>query len=307
MNIVHLRYALEVDRTKSISKAAENLYMGQPNLSRAIRELEESFGITIFERSSRGIETTLEGKTFLRQAARILDQVDELEATFKNGKGHRVKLMFGAPRSVYISCAWIDFVQQCDMGKMDLIYEETSSMHAVQMTQCGVYNLAVIRYPTVYQEQIADLLAEKGLTGELLTEFYACVLLSEQSPAAGFETLSAEHLQGLIELHYPDGAVPYVPHAQYFREECIGTAAGYLSCFNRAPAYEMLSAMPNTFMLSEPVPQFIQKRYQLLCKKLIPQKKSWQDVLVQRKGYRLSSHEKQLIELIEALRERYIR
>ena len=138
MNIVHLRYALEVDRTKSISKAAENLYMGQPNLSRAIRELEESFGITIFERSSKGIETTLEGKTFLRQAARILDQVDELEATFKSGKGHRVKLMFGAPRSVYISCAWSDFVQQCDVGKMDLIYEETSSMHAVQMTQCGV-------------------------------------------------------------------------------------------------------------------------------------------------------------------------
>ena len=48
MNILHLKYAVEVAKTKSISKAAENLYMGQPNLSRAIKELEESLGITIF-------------------------------------------------------------------------------------------------------------------------------------------------------------------------------------------------------------------------------------------------------------------
>ena len=47
MNILHLKYAVEVEKTRSINKAAENLYMGQPNLSRAIKELEESLGITI--------------------------------------------------------------------------------------------------------------------------------------------------------------------------------------------------------------------------------------------------------------------
>ena len=66
MNIVHLKYAVEIARTKSISKAAENLYMAQPNLSRAVKELEEALGITIFKRTSKGITVTPEGEEFLR-------------------------------------------------------------------------------------------------------------------------------------------------------------------------------------------------------------------------------------------------
>ena len=54
MNILHLKYAVEIAKTGSLNKAAENLYMGQPNLSRAIRELEAGLGITIFERTPRG-------------------------------------------------------------------------------------------------------------------------------------------------------------------------------------------------------------------------------------------------------------
>ena len=58
MNILHLRYAVEVASTGSINKAAENLYMNQPNLSRAIKELEENLGIAIFERTTRGMIVT---------------------------------------------------------------------------------------------------------------------------------------------------------------------------------------------------------------------------------------------------------
>ena len=66
MNLLHLKYAVEVSKTKSISKAAENLFMGQPNLSRAIRELEESLGIVIFERSTKGNSVTEAGAEFLQ-------------------------------------------------------------------------------------------------------------------------------------------------------------------------------------------------------------------------------------------------
>ena len=61
MNIQYLKYAIEVEKNKSISKAAKNLYMGQPNLSRAIKELEDSLGIIIFERNSKGITVTPHG------------------------------------------------------------------------------------------------------------------------------------------------------------------------------------------------------------------------------------------------------
>ena len=56
MNIAHLKYAVEVEKTASITKAAENLFMGQPNLSRGIKELEETLGVKIFKRTAgRGV------------------------------------------------------------------------------------------------------------------------------------------------------------------------------------------------------------------------------------------------------------
>ena len=58
MNILHMKYAVEIAKRGSINKAAERLMMNQPNLSRAVKELETSIGIKIFERSAKGIPVT---------------------------------------------------------------------------------------------------------------------------------------------------------------------------------------------------------------------------------------------------------
>ena len=63
-NILHLKYAVEVEKTGSISKAAENLYIAQPHLSKAIRELEGSLGAAIFNRTSKGVVPTKKGEGF---------------------------------------------------------------------------------------------------------------------------------------------------------------------------------------------------------------------------------------------------
>ena len=64
MNLLHLKYAIEVEKTSSITKAAENLYMGQPNLSKSIKELEDTLGIELFKRTSRGVVPTDKGQEF---------------------------------------------------------------------------------------------------------------------------------------------------------------------------------------------------------------------------------------------------
>ena len=79
MNILHLKYALEIDKYKSINKAAEMLFMSQPNLSRALKELEDDLGISIFKRTSKGMDTTMQGEEFLSYAKKILAQIDEVE------------------------------------------------------------------------------------------------------------------------------------------------------------------------------------------------------------------------------------
>ena len=74
MNVLHMKYALAVAKSGSINKAAEQLLMNQPNLSRAIRELEASVGTEIFSRSAKGMEVTPDGEKFLRYAENITDR-----------------------------------------------------------------------------------------------------------------------------------------------------------------------------------------------------------------------------------------
>ena len=75
MNLQHLKYMTEVERTGSVTKAAANLFMGQPNLSKAIKEVETEIGITVFRRSAKGVYPTPEGAEFLVRAAAVLAEM----------------------------------------------------------------------------------------------------------------------------------------------------------------------------------------------------------------------------------------
>ena len=76
MNTVLLQYAVEVEKTGSITQAAGNLYMDQPNLSKAIKTLEESLGAPIFKRTSKGVVPTARGRIFLEYARNVLAQLE---------------------------------------------------------------------------------------------------------------------------------------------------------------------------------------------------------------------------------------
>jgi biotin operon repressor len=89
MNIQHLKYAVKVGKTGSITQVADNLYMGQPNLSKAIRELKSSMGIAIFKRTGKGVVPTKKGQEFLGYARSILSQIEEMESLYKSEKANK--------------------------------------------------------------------------------------------------------------------------------------------------------------------------------------------------------------------------
>ena len=68
MNLLHIKYALEVAKSGSLSKASEVLLIAPPNISRSIKDLEADLGITIFDRTTKGMELTPEGEVFLKYA-----------------------------------------------------------------------------------------------------------------------------------------------------------------------------------------------------------------------------------------------
>ena len=95
MNIIYLKYAVEVARIGSLSKAAEALYVAQPNLSRAIKELEKELGITIFDRNSKGMSLTPDGEKLIQYGKKILQQMMKYKICLK--KSNRKKKFFPFP------------------------------------------------------------------------------------------------------------------------------------------------------------------------------------------------------------------
>ena len=78
MTIQQLRYAVTISELGSLNKAAEVLYVAQPSLTSALRELEKELGVTLFSRSGRGVTPTNDGTEFLRYARQVLQQYDDL-------------------------------------------------------------------------------------------------------------------------------------------------------------------------------------------------------------------------------------
>ena len=163
MNILHMKYAVEVARLGSLSKAAESLLVAQPNISRSIKELEGDLGIVIFKRSAKGMDLTPEGEEFIQYATNILKQIDDVEMLYRNGAPKKQKFSISVPRACYISEAFAEFSKCLSDAPAEIFYKETNSQRAITNVLNNNYSLGIIRYAASYDRTFKEMLEEKGL------------------------------------------------------------------------------------------------------------------------------------------------
>ena len=300
-----MKYALEVAKTQSISKAAENLYMGQPNLSRAIKELEESLGIVIFGRTPKGITVTPDGEEFLQYAKRILDQVDEVEDLYRVGKTKKQKLSVCVPRASYISAAFARFSKGIELDSpAEIFYKETNSSRTLNNLFKEEYSLGIVRYQSTFDRYYQNLFEEKNLNHVLLNEFSYVLLVSQDSPLAKKKEVAPQELSGYVEITHADPYVPTLPTIDVKKAELSENVDKRIFVFERASQMELLSKLKNSFMWVSPNPAENLERYGLNEKKCDITDKTYKDVLIYRKDYRLSDYDNRFIaELINSRRK----
>lgn len=306
MNILHMKYAVEVARAGSINKAAETLIIAQPNLSRAIKELESDLGITIFDRSAKGMVTTPEGEQFLQYAENILKQINAVEKLYKDGTPVKQRFSISVPRASYISDAFARFSLSLSDEPAELFYKETNSLRAVNNILHSDYKLGIIRYAEGYDRYFKEMLEEKGLAYELITRFAYILAVGEKSPLASARDISHSELSKYIEIAHADPFVPSIPPAQLKKEELSGDIPRRIFVFERASQFELLSQNPETFMWVSPVPQPLLDKYGLVQLRNIRSEKIYKDVLIYRKDYRLSNLDKQFITELCVSKRRYL-
>lgn len=299
MNLLHLKYAVEVDRTQSISKAAENLYMNQPNLSRAIKELEESLGITVFKRTPKGMKTTPQGEEFLVYAKRILSQVDEVEAMYKQGKGMSEKFSISVPRADYLGAAFNEFVKEHENDKsIDFTYRETNAMRAIDNILQADYRLGIIRYQTGFDSYFKTLLYEKDLAFKVICQFECKIIVSKDSPLTKKKEISLEDLINYTEIAYADPYVPSLPFSDVKKAEMLDFSDKRIFVFERASQLDLLSSVKNTFLWASSIPDNTLNRYELAQLSGPLGIRKYTDLLVYKNGYHLTKLDTQFIEKV---------
>ena len=305
MNFQHMRYAVVIAETKSINKAAELLYVGQPTLSRAIKELEANVGITIFDRSAKGMFLTPDGEIFVRYAKSVLQQVENIENLFKNRDAGRKRFSVSVPRASYIAEAFARFSRELGSdGEAELFYCETGAMQTLRNLLQEDYKLGILRYAEQYDRSYKSMMEEKGLAYELVTEFRYLLLMSAEGPLARKARIAAGDLTDLIEIAHADPYVPSIPTAEVRRAELQEDVRRRIYVFERASQFELLSQNPQTFMWVSPVPKRLLERYGLVQRACGGNERVYKDVLVHRRDYSFSELDRQFIEqLVAAKRE----
>ena len=305
MNLLHMKYAVVVAQTGSINKAAEKLYVGQPNLSRALKELESSLGVAIFERSAKGMFLTPDGEVFIRYAKTILKQVDDVEGLFRDGSVGKKRFSISVPRASYVADAFSKFTTRLDRNdRIELFYMETNSMRAVKNILEEDYKHGIVRYAENYDKYYKAMMEEKGLSFELITQFRYVLLLSAQSPLAKMDNITFGDLKDHIEIAHADPYVPSLPFTTVKKDELPDNIRRRIYVFERGSQFELLSQNPETFMWVSPIPASLLERYGLVQRVCAENKRVYKDFLIRRREYALTMLDNMFIEqLIESKRE----
>ena len=304
MNLLHMKYAVEVARLGSLNKAADALFIAQPNMSRSIKELESHLGIAIFDRSAKGMVLTPQGEEFISYAKSILKQIDDVEDLYKKGSPKRQKFSISVPRACYISDAFAEFSKCLSDDPAEIYYKETNSQRTIKNVLDKDYKLGIIRYAENYDSFFKSMLEEKGLSYEMIAEFSYVLIMSQDNPLAEKEEITFEDLSPYIEIAHADPYVPFLPLSKVVKDELPDNIERRVFIFERASQFDLLSENADTFMWVSPAPQKILDRYGLVQKKCVDNKKIYKDVLIYRNGYKLTKLDKEFItELCDSKRK----
>ncbi len=302
-----MKYAIEVAKHGSLSKAAEVLLTAQPNISRSIKELESDLGITIFTRSAKGMVLTPEGEEFIGYAQSILRQIDEVEGIYRHGSPKKQRFSISVPRACYISDAFAEFSKCIEDSPCELFYKETNSQRTVNNVLDNDYKLGIIRYAENYDRYFKEMLEEKGLAYELIAEFSYVLLMSRDNPLSRLDEITFGDLTPYIEIAHADPYVPSMPLSKVVKEELPDNIDRRIFIFERASQFDLLSSNPETFMWVSPASEKLLQRYGLVQKSCVDNRRVYKDVLIYKDGYKLSLLDKQFITALCESRRRYIK
>lgn len=297
MNITELRYLVAIMKWGSVSAAAKQLYAAQPNVSKALKNLEEEYNLRIFERSSTGMIPTEQGRHFIEQAERVLDEVDRLNQGVQEEQGRCAELRVMIPHATYASYAAVDFLEQtADVEQLRIHIREGGSMEALDFVLRRGYHLALLRYAIEDDEHYSHYCARRGLKMEPVMDFEYYLLTNRDGPLAKHEIKELSELNRYTEVMHDDFQLPGEDGGDGVRWHVNESRRVHV--YERCSQFSILQRMPTAYMWASPMPQRALEQFHLVLKKCPAQRQKMRDVLVYPDKGGLRPEEREFIKLL---------
>ena len=297
VNITELRYLVAIMKWGSVSAAAKQLYAAQPNVSKALKNLEEEYNLRIFERSSTGMIPTEQGRHFIDQAERVLDEVDRLNQGVQEEQGRCAELRVMIPHATYASYAAVDFLEQtADVEQLRIHIREGGSMEALDFVLRRGYHLALLRYAIEDDEHYSHYCARRGLKMEPVMDFEYYLLTNRDGPLAKHEIKELSELNRYTEVMHDDFQLPGEDGGDGVRWHVNESRRVHV--YERCSQFSILQRMPTAYMWASPMPQRALEQFHLVLKKCPAQRQKMRDVLVYPDKGGLRPEEREFIKLL---------
>lgn len=220
MTLQQLHYAITISEAGSLNKAAEVLYIAQPSLTSSMQELERELGITIFNRSGRGVTLTQDGAEFLLYARQVYNQYESLMD--KYGKSHNLKKKFGVSTQHYSFAvkAFVELVKSFDTSRYEFAIRETKTRDVISDVANMRSEIGILYLSDFNRAAIRKLLRTNNLEFHHLIECHAYVYLWSGHPLAKKKTIRFDELKDYPCLSFEQGDAS----SFYFAEEILSTS-----------------------------------------------------------------------------------
>ncbi len=238
MTLQQLRYITTVASMGSISEAAKRLFISQPSLTKAIKELEKEMDITIFDRTNKGVMVSKEGERFLGYARQVLDQANLLEEQYKHTSGGKREFSVSTQHYSFAVNAFIDVIKESGGQNYDFSLRETQTYEIIDDVGRMKSEIGILYYNDFNRPVLEKLMKTNELT---FTELFVAkphIFIGKSHPLASRTSVSMDELD----------AYPYVSFEQgehnsfYFSEEIFSTVvrSKHIRVRDRASLFSLL-------------------------------------------------------------------
>ena len=219
MTLAQLRYAITVAGASSMNEAARKLFISQPSLSAAIKELEEEVGVELFKRTNRGISVTLEGEEFIGYARQVVEQYNLIESKYILKENTKKKFGVSMQHYTFAVKAFVEMVKQFGMDEYEFEIHETKTYDVIEDVKNCKSEIGILYLNDFNKKVLTKLFHESAVEFHELLKCHIYVYLWKGHPLASKEEITLKELEEYPCLSFDHGH----NNSFYFAEEVLST------------------------------------------------------------------------------------